>query len=135
MKKALCFIMTAALLAGSLVGCGGSGGAYSTPTQAAGGSEAAGGGSGGSSGGSAQAAAGKTTADGKYDLVFWVYSDAVLNDQGKLFDQWVKEYCEENENVNSITLIGKNDSDLLTSLMAGVGLPDMFFASARDMVQ
>lgn len=27
MKKALCFIMTAALLAGSLVGCGGSGGA------------------------------------------------------------------------------------------------------------
>ncbi|MBS5605416.1 carbohydrate ABC transporter substrate-binding protein [Clostridium sp. AF18-27] len=135
MKKALCFIMTAALLAGSLVGCGGSGGASSTPTQAAGGSEAAGGGSGGSSGGSAQAAAGKTTADGKYDLVFWVYSDAVLNDQGKLFDQWVKEYCEENENVNSITLIGKNDSDLLTSLMAGVGLPDMFFASARDMVQ
>lgn len=84
MKKALCFIMTAALLAGSLVGCGGSGGASSTPTQAAGG------GSGGSSGGSAQAAAGKTTADGKYDLVFWVYSDAVLNDQGKLFDQWVK---------------------------------------------
>ena len=87
MKKALCFIMTAALLAGSLVGCGGS---SSTPTQAAGGSEAAGGGSGGSSGGSAQAAAGKTTADGKYDLVFWVYSDAVLNDQGKLFDQWCR---------------------------------------------
>ena len=54
MKKALCFIMTAALLAGSLVGCGGSGGASSTPTQAAGGSEAAGGGSGGSSGGGGQ---------------------------------------------------------------------------------
>ena len=90
---------------------------------------------GSSSGGAAQADVGGTTSDGKYDLVFWVYSDAVLNDQGKLFDQWVKEYCEENPKVNSITLIGKNDSDLLTSLMAGVGLPDMFFASARNMLQ
>ena len=85
---------------------------------------------GSSSGGAAQADVGGTTSDGKYDLVFWVYSDAVLNDQGKLLNQWVKEYCEENPKVNSITLVGKNDADLLTGLMAGVGLPDMFFASA-----
>lgn len=70
-----------------------------------------------------------------YDLVFWVYSDVVLNEQGKLMNQWVEEYVEENELVNSITLVPKNDNDLLTSLMAGVGLPDMFFASARNMQQ
>ena len=80
---------------------------------------------GSSSGGAAQADVGGTTSDGKYDLVFWVYSDAVLNDQGKLLNQWVKEYCEENPKVNSITLVGKNDADLLTGLMAGVGLPDI----------
>lgn len=67
-----------------------------------------------------------------YDLVFWTYSDMALNDQGKLMDQWVKEFCEENDDVNSITVVAKDDSDLLTSLMAGVGLPDMFCASARD---
>lgn len=114
-------LTAAALMAGALTGCSSGDGA---------GKEG-----GNSSGGGAQAEAGGTTQDGKYDLVFWVYSDAVLNDQGKLMDKWVKEYCEENETVNSITLIGKNDADLLTSLMAGVGLPDMFFASARDLVK
>lgn len=74
----------------------------------------------------------KASSDGGYDLVFWTYSDMVLNDQGKLMDQWVKEFVEENDDVNSITVVAKDDADLLTSLMAGVGLPDMFCASARD---
>ena len=130
MKKAVSMVLAAALVASMLAGCGsGSSGTSGENAQASG--ETA---SGGSSGGGAMAEGGGTT-DGKYDLVFWVYSDAVLNDQGILFNQWVEEYCEENPNVNSITLVGKNDSDLLTSLMAGVGLPDMFFASARDMVK
>lgn len=130
MKKAVSMVLAAALAASMLAGCGsGSSGTSGENAQASG--ETA---SGGSSGGGAMAEGGGTT-DGKYDLVFWVYSDAVLNDQGILFNQWVEEYCEENPNVNSITLVGKNDSDLLTSLMAGVGLPDMFFASARDMVK
>lgn len=131
MKKGLCFLLTAALMAASLAGCGSQ--SDSSANSQAEAKESAG--SGGSSGGGAQAEAGNTTEDGKYDLVFWVYSDAVLNDQGKLFNRWVEEYCEENPDVNSITLIGKNDADLLTSLMAGVGLPDMFFASARNMRQ
>lgn len=128
MKKVLGLLLATALAAGSLTGCGQMG----TNQEQSG---DAGVSSGNSSGGGAQAEAGGTAEDGTYDLVFWVYSDAVLNDQGKLFDQWVKEYCEENPDVNSITLIGKNDADLLTSLMAGVGLPDMFFASARNMLQ
>jgi len=86
------------------------------------------------SGGTAMAGDNGST-DGKYDLVFWVYSDAVLNDQGKLFDGWVDEFIKDNSDVKSITLVGKDDSDLLTSLMAGVGLPDMFFASARDCLK
>ena len=133
MKKGICLLLTAALVLGSLTGCGSKNdsSAGNNNSSAAGESVS----SGGSSGGGAQAEAGNTTEDGKYDLVFWVYSDAVLNEQGKLFNRWVEEYCEENPNVNSITLIGKNDADLLTSLMAGVGLPDMFFASARNMRQ
>lgn len=67
-----------------------------------------------------------------YDLVFWVYSDVVLNEQGRLMDEWTADFIENNDDVCSITLVPKNDSELLTSLMAGVGLPDMFFASARD---
>ena len=49
----------------------------------------------------------KASADGGYDLVFWTYSDMVLNDQGKLMDQWVKEFVEENDDVNSITVVAK----------------------------
>lgn len=75
------------------------------------------------------------SSEGGYDLVFWVYSDAVLNDQGILFQKWADEFCAENDDVNSITFVGKDDADLLTSLMAGVGLPDMFFASARDCLK
>lgn len=73
----------------------------------------------------------EATKDG-YDLVFWTYSDMVLNDQGKLMEQWVNEFVSENDDVNSVTVIAKDDADLLASLMAGVGLPDMFCASARD---
>ena len=135
MKKALSLVLAAALAAGALSGCGSGAQSNTSGNNGGGEQEKTAESNGSSSGGVAQADAGGTTSDGKYDLVFWVYSDAVLNDQGKLFDQWVKEYCEENPKVNSITLIGKNDSDLLTSLMAGVGLPDMFFASARNMLQ
>lgn len=96
MKKGLCFLLTAALMAASLAGCGSQ--SDSSANSQAEAKESAG--SGGSSGGGAQAEAGNTTEDGKYDLVFWVYSDAVLNDQGKLFNRWVEEYCEENPDVN-----------------------------------
>ncbi|MEA5118085.1 MAG: ABC transporter substrate-binding protein, partial [Propionicimonas sp.] len=70
-------------------------------------------------------------ADG-YDLTVWVYSDMVQNEQGKLMDQWVDEFKTEHPEVKSITLVPKNDAELLSSLMAGVGLPDVFSASARD---
>ena len=96
MKKALSLVLAAALAAGALSGCG-SGAQSNTSGNNGGGEQGKTAESNGSSsGGVAQADAGGTTSDGKYDLVFWVYSDAVLNDQGKLFDQWVKEYCEEN---------------------------------------
>jgi multiple sugar transport system substrate-binding protein len=120
-----------------LTSCGNSGGSTAAGSTAAGGSAAAGSAAGSAiltSGGAAKAGDNGST-DGKYDLVFWVYSDAVLNDQGKLFKGWADEFCKENPDVNSITFVGKDDADLLTSLMAGVGLPDMFFASARDCMK
>ena len=58
----------------------------------------------------------------------------VLNDQGKLLDGWVEDFVAENDDVNSISVVAKDDADLLTSLMAGVGLPDMFCAAGRDSV-
>jgi multiple sugar transport system substrate-binding protein len=71
-------------------------------------------------------------ADKKYDLTFWVYSDFVQNESGELMNKWIKEFVAENANCASITMVPKNDNDLLTGLMSGVGLPDVFSASARS---
>ena len=73
------------------------------------------------SGGGGEASGSQTATDGKYDLTFWTYSDMVLNDQGKLLDGWVEDFVAENDDVNSISVVAKDDADLLTSLMAGVG--------------
>ncbi len=67
-----------------------------------------------------------------YDLVFWVYSDWTSGKQGELFNKWADAFVKANPQVKSITMIGKNDNDLLTGIMAGVGLPDCYSASFRD---
>lgn len=67
-----------------------------------------------------------------YELTFWVYSDFVQGEQGELMKKWVSDFKANNPDVKEINLIPKNDSELLTGLMAGVGLPDAFSASARD---
>lgn len=64
-----------------------------------------------------------------YDLVFWVYSDATMNEQGRLMTEWADAFCAENDDVNSITFVAKSDSELLTNIMAGVGLPDCMFSA------
>ena len=71
-------------------------------------------------------------ADDGYDLVFWVYSDWKAGKQAELLEKWAAEYVAANDNLNSITMIGKNDAELLTGAMAGVGLPDCYSASFRD---
>lgn len=70
-----------------------------------------------------------------YDLTFWVYSDFVQGDAGALMKKSIAEFKTEHTNVKSITLVPKNDADLLSGLMSGVGLPDMFSASARDALK
>lgn len=67
-----------------------------------------------------------------YDLTFWVYSDWKAGKQAELLEKWVAEFVASHDNVNSITMIGKNDNELLTGAMAGVGLPDIYSASFRD---
>ena len=67
-----------------------------------------------------------------YDLMFWVYSDWTSGKQGELFNKWADAFIAANPDVNSITMIGKNDNELLTGVMAGVGLPDCYSASFRD---
>lgn len=130
MKRAACAVLAIAVSLAMLTGCSSSGGSSAASES---GSGSAGSAIRTSSG--AAKAGDNGSSNGGYDLVFWVYSDAVLNDQGKLFKQWSDEFCAENDDVNSITFVGKDDADLLTSLMAGVGLPDMFFASARDCMK
>ena len=112
MKKFLCIMMAMLMATLLLAGCGGG----NKDGAANAGSEG-------------QNATGK---EGGYDLTFWVYSDVVQGKQGDLMNKWVDEFIAEIENCNSITLVPKNDSELLTSLLAGVGLPDCFFASAGN---
>ena len=63
------------------------------------------------SGGGGEASGSQTATDGKYDLTFWTYSDMVLNDQGKLLDGWVEDFVAENDDVNSISVVAKDDAD------------------------
>ena len=67
------------------------------------------------------------------ELLFWVYSDVVMDRMGELMDKWSKDFIASDPDVKGITFVGKNDDELLTSLMAGVGLPDCFMASGRDL--
>lgn len=67
-----------------------------------------------------------------YDLTFVCAADQILAEQGKLMNQWIQDLVENNENINSITLIPLGDEERLTTIMAGVGLPDIFFGSAGD---
>ncbi len=71
-------------------------------------------------------------AEDAYDLTFWVYSDWTAGKQAELLTKWADEFVAAHDNVASITMLGKNDNELLTGVMAGVGLPDCYSASFRD---
>jgi multiple sugar transport system substrate-binding protein len=72
-------------------------------------------------------------ADGdKIEILMWVYSDWTSGRQGELFNKWAGEFVASHPEIGKITMIGKNDNELLTGLMSGVGLPDCFSASFRD---
>jgi multiple sugar transport system substrate-binding protein len=89
-----------------------------------------------SGGGGSEVSGSGDGADGKsYELTFWVYSDFVQDASGKLMNEFVDEFIDEHPNVKSVKLVPKNDAELLSGAMAGVGLPDAFSASARDAVK
>jgi multiple sugar transport system substrate-binding protein len=66
------------------------------------------------------------------EITMWVYSDWATGAGGDLFHKWADEFVTANADVSKITFVGKNDADLMTGLMAGVGLPDCFTASFRE---
>lgn len=68
----------------------------------------------------------------KQDLTLWVYSDFTQGEAGAVMNKIVDDFKQEHANVGAVTLVPKNDADLLSGLMSGVGLPDAFSASARD---
>ena len=71
-----------------------------------------------------------STNDGEgYELVMWMFSDATMNEQGELFDKWRSDFLSQHPEVKSIEFIAKGDSELLTGVTAGVGLPDVLMSS------
>lgn len=72
------------------------------------------------------------TADGTV-LEFWVYSDFTQDVSWEVMRGWAEDFIANDPDVTGINFTGKNDNELLTGLMAGVGLPNCFSASARDL--
>lgn len=66
-------------------------------------------------------------------LDFWVYSDFTQDVSWEVMKGWAEDFIANDADVTGINFTGKNDNELLTGLMAGVGLPNAFSASARDM--
>lgn len=66
-------------------------------------------------------------------LNFWVYSDFTQDVSGEVMRAWANDFITNDPDVTGINFFGKNDNELLTGLMAGVGLPNCFSASARDL--
>ena len=64
---------------------------------------------------------------------FWVYSDFTQDVSWEVMKGWAEDFIANDPDVTGITFTGKNDNDLLTGLMAGVGLPNAFSASGRDI--
>ena len=74
--------------------------------------------------------------DGNADgvmLEFWVYSDFTQDVSWEVMKGWAEDFIANDPDVTGINFTGKNDNELLTGLMAGVGLPNCFSASARDL--
>ena len=66
-------------------------------------------------------------------LEFWVYSDFTQDTSWEVMKGWAEDFIANDPDVTGINFTGKNDNELLTGLMAGVGLPNCFSASARDL--
>ena len=66
-------------------------------------------------------------------LEFWVYSDFTQDVSWEVMKGWAEDFIANDPDVTGINFTGKNDNELLTGLMAGVGLPNCFSASARDL--
>ena len=66
-------------------------------------------------------------------LEFWVYSDFTQDVSWEVMRGWAEDFIANDPDVTGINFTGKNDNELLTGLMAGVGLPNCFSASARDL--
>ncbi len=82
---------------------------------------------------SASALADLTGKDDGIVLDFWVYSDFTQGVSGEVMRGWAEDFIASDPDVTGINFTGKNDNELLTGLMAGVGLPNCFSASARDL--
>ncbi|MCL2162838.1 MAG: ABC transporter substrate-binding protein [Oscillospiraceae bacterium] len=114
-NKVLCIGLAVFLAASLLTGCSGGGGKAATADATAG-----------------NAATTGEPSGNTYEITMWVYSDFSVGRLGDLFKKWSDEFVAANDNLTSITLIGKNDNELRTGVLSGVGLPNAFCGAARD---
>ena len=128
MKKILSLTLPAMLLLGMLAGCGTEAEEPSAPpvesSAASGVSQTV-----------DNTMSKENPVEGGYDITVWVGTDMVLETQGECWDEYMATFLEENDKCNSITLVPMGDAERLTGIMAGVGLPDIFFGSARDALK
>lgn len=130
MKKALCIILALILVLSILAGCGNNSSTPETPTKA---EEPT------AENKVNQTVEGSVTsenaADDGYELTVWVGADMVLETQGECWNEYIENFLAANDNVKSISLIPMGDAERNAAIMAGVGLPDIYFGSARDALK
>jgi multiple sugar transport system substrate-binding protein len=80
----------------------------------------------------------KKSQSGGYDLTVWVFQDWTVGRAGEIFQEWAEEYKALNPKVRSITYVGKPDTDIVSSFIAGGALPDIFtiqFLNGKRIVE
>ncbi len=77
-------------------------------------------------------------ASGGYDLTVWVFQDWAVGRAGEIFEEWADAFIASEPRVNSITYVGKPDTEIISGFMAGGSLPDMFtiqFMNGKKIVE
>ena len=75
---------------------------------------------------------------GGYDLVVWVFQDWAVGRAGEIFREWADDFVANEPLLNSITYVGKPDTEIVSSFIAGGAQPDMFtiqFMNGKKIVE
>lgn len=89
-------------------------------------------------GGAASSAGGAAAPKDGYDITVWLFQDWTVGRAGEIWNEWAEEYKALHPEVRSITYVGKPDTEIVSSFIAGGALPDIFtiqFQNGKKMVE